>query len=401
MKILLFTEIYSAGGIDTFIVNLINYWPNAEDEFVIIANSDYPGLRVIEKKLKRPCEICRHKYIGFPSLFINKPLLTKIKRVLSPLLRYLYIFSLIFLLRKILLSKKADKLIVINGGYPGGESCRAASISWGMFSGKLHSIHNYHQLVVKPVWHSFFQEWIVDSLVSRYTNKFITVSKAAETSMALRSAIPNMKKYYIHNGLGDYVVSSKNKINIKSEIGVPESAPLCLMLATYEPRKGHAFLLNSFVRVLRVVPSAHLLICGHGTIAEIDSVKKLQQELGLKKNVHLMGFRDDATSLIAGSDLLVVPSQEYESFGYTSVEAMANKVPVIATNIGGIPEVVVNGYGGQCLDSRDVELFAQYIIQYLEDGALRLRQGELGFKRYKQFFTADLMASRYKKFVYE
>ncbi|MBW8015819.1 MAG: glycosyltransferase family 4 protein [Planctomycetes bacterium] len=400
LKILLFTEIYDCGGVDTFLINLINHWPNDEDSFVIIANRNYPGLDIVEDNISHPCEIVRHD-IPLYFNFSNNLLLPKfIKKMISPILRYIFIIFHIFAFRKILLSKKTDFLMVINGGYPGGDSCRAASLTWGLFSRKPNAIHNFHNLVVKPPWYFFLQEYLFDTALSKFTSNFVTVSRASADSMNVRRTIYTKNNTtYIHNGLNILPIQHEYPINIREQIGISPSTPLCLMLSTYEPRKGHYFLFQAFKEVLKKVPNAHLLTCGFAFPHEITQVEKYVRDFQLNDNVHLMDFRKDISHLLSNADILLVPSQAYESFGFTSVEAMAHKVPVVATNVGGIPEVVANGDGGYCVEKTDVCLFSDHIIKLLLDKDLRVEQGEKGFLRYKRLFTADKMAQDYASLI--
>jgi L-malate glycosyltransferase len=402
LKILLFTEIYDCGGIDTFIINLINSWPNKEDSFVIIANADYPGLSIVENRVTRPCEVIRHNIGMYNELYFKSAFLNKLLKYTSPISRYIFLYLNVFSLRKLLLEARADVLMVINGGYPGGDSCRAAAISWGLFSGKSKSIHNFHNIVQKASWYSSMQERMVDWLLCRYASQFVTVSRAAAESMSFRPLIASRNlTRYIHNGLEITPNVNTNEKNIREEIGISGNTPLCLMLGTYEPRKGHYFLLQAFQKVLEDVPDAHLLICGYGFPHEIKQVSGYVKDMQLHDHVHLMNFRTDISHLLSNADVLVVASQSYESFGFTSVEAMAHKVPVVATDVGGIPEVVVNGEGGYCVESSDVDSYARYIVKLLKVESLRKAQGERGYQRYRDFFTAEVMASKYADMIHK
>lgn len=402
MRIALFTEIYDCGGIDTFIINLINHWPYEEDTFVLIANSNYPGLQIIENKVSRQCDIIRHRVPIYLNVMNKVPFFTEILRVISPVTRYFFIIYSILAFRKILQQTHSDTLMVINGGYPGGDSCRAAGISWGLFSGKPRSIHNFHNIAIKSPWHVRLQEYLVDTILCRFTDRFVTVSRAAAESIALRPTIYKRDMTtYIHNGIDIMPVHSGSAVNIREEIGISSRTPLCLMLGTYTPRKGHYFLFQAFKKVLEEIPDAHLLICGYGFPHEIKQVRQYVTDFQLGHNVNLMDFRTDVSHLLSNADILVVPSQEYESFGFTSVEAMAHRVPVVATNNGGIPEVVVNDDGGYCVDSRDVVTYAQCIVKLLKNDDLRKAQGAKGYERYKKYFTADRMANQYAEIFHD
>lgn len=403
MKILLFTEIFDCGGADTFIINLINHWPNEDDEFTLISNWNYPGMEIIEKNLKRPCEIIRHQIPIYNNFLQNKKgrIVNICKKIMLLISRHLFLIYNIFALRKLLLQGEPDRLMVINGGYPGGDSCRAAGIAWGLFSKKTHSIHNFHNLAMKSRWPFLIQEFLIDMLLNRFTKVFVTVSRASAESMVLRPAIYNHGNVtYIYNGI-DIPEEHLRALHgdIKSEIGISQSSPLCLMLGTYEARKGHYFLFQAFKKVLSEIPTAHLLICGYGFPEEIVQVRKFVKEFDLEQNVHLMDFRTDISNLLLGADVLVVASQSFESFGFTSVEAMAHRVPVVATNVGGIPEVVINGEGGYCVDRNDVDSYSMHIINLLKDENLRKEMGEKGFQRYKNFFTAKRMSSQYAELI--
>jgi glycosyltransferase involved in cell wall biosynthesis len=402
LKILLFTEIFDCGGVDTFIINLINKWPVKNDSFVIAGNANYPGLRIIEREVTRPCAIIRHNVLIFSNVLNGSFVQKVIRRILSPVLRYILICYNVLAFRKLLQQAKSDVLLVINGGYPAGDSCRAAAISWGMFSGRPKSVHNYHSIVQKAPWYLFFQESVVDWLLCKYTSKFVTVSKAAAASMFLRPQIFTKKiPVYIYNGYEKPSAIPAPDKRIRDEIGVLSTTPLCLMLGTYGLSKGHFFLFQAFKQVLQEVPNAHLLICGYGFPHELKQVRQYVQDFQLLDSVHLMDFRTDISHLLANTDVLVVASQAYESFGYTSVEAMAHYVPVVATNVGGIPEVVVNDEGGYCVDSRDVDSYARCIINLLKNEDLRKEQGKRGYARYCRLFTAERMSHQYAEMIHK
>lgn len=395
----MFTELYQRGGIDTFIAAVINFWPSIDDSFVLVANSTYPGLEGIEERLSRPCEVVRYGGVSSPDLAHIGGVANTIRRIASPASRYVQIAIEAIKFRRLWKRIDADALIVVNGGYPGGDACRAAALSWGSLGGQRKSIHNFHNMAAPIPSYLWLQETLVDTLLSKVTYRFVTVSKAAASSISARPAINQANlTSYIYNGIA-IGQRCATPTNVRKELGLAPSTPLCLMLGTYEARKGHHFLFRAFKRVLAAVPDAHLLVCGFGFPYEIEQVKLYRRELGLESRVHLHDFRPDASSLLEHADVLVIASQEYESFGLTSVEAMAHKVPVVATNIGGIPEVVVSGEGGYCVDSRDVDGYAACIIALLKDKKLRAAQGMLGYRRYREHFGAQVMATQYADLV--
>lgn len=401
MQITLFTENHYRGGVDTFIITLLNNWPEVSDDFTIVCNEDHPGLQDIREKIRRPCKISAHRITTYTILAARtrgNKLLNTLRIWLSPLLRYLFLTYTVCKLRPLLCDGQTDRLLIVNGGYPGGDTCRAAGIAWGLYSGKPASIHNFHNLTNPPPTFARLQENAVDALLARHTKAFVTVSQAAAQSMSVRTAIPSEKVSYIYNGL-DSCAESGAYPDLRGELGLAGETPLCLMLGTYQPRKGHKFLLQVFKLVVEQVPQAHFAICGHGSNKEVAAVEKMVEEAGLVGKVSLLGFRTDALKLLQQSDILLVGSQEFESFGLTCVEAMALRIPVVATRVGGLPEVVVDDDGGFVFERDDVEGFARQVSQLLLDKQLCAEQGKKGFERYMRLFTAQRMAADYARLL--
>jgi L-malate glycosyltransferase len=403
MKIAFFTENYYRGGLDTVLITLINHWPYPEDELTLICNKSHPGLEVIRSRLDRCCRIKAHglpMYWGwYQSKFFSSRLTSAPFALLGKLLSYpLFVFYALALILKFRRSEY-DRLVVVNGGYPGGLSCCAASIAWGIAGKRPLSIHNFHNFAVKaPWWRKWIEDWI-DSKVHQYSRSMVSVSKACISSLSNRPAFSKNGDYrFIYNGIEAKPISYTTPTGIRDELGIPHNSPLCLMLATYEPRKGHYFFLKSFSRVVAEIPNARALICGHGNSREIARMRKTVESLGLNQHVFLGSYRNDIDALFQEAQVLVVPSQSYESFGLTIIEAMARKVPVVATQVGGIPEVMGDGCG-LIVRPDDAEGFANCISRCLSDRYFSAQLGERGYRRYQDRFTADRMAKEYSSIV--
>jgi glycosyltransferase involved in cell wall biosynthesis len=185
------------------------------------------------------------------------------------------------------------------------------------------------------------------------------------------------------------------KTSLRRELGIAPNALMILMLAVYEPRKGHAFIFEVMQQVIRFHPEAYLVVCGDGEKNEVQTVREYLQALPVQPNVILLGHRDDTGSLLSQADVVVVPSQRQESFGYTAVEAMASGVPVITTDVGGLPEVVENGVTGWIVEKDNVATFAWKLVELLTDAEVRKRMGEAGRRRVQEKFLAERMALEY------
>jgi glycosyltransferase involved in cell wall biosynthesis len=400
VKIVFLTENLHCGGLDSFLISLVNHWPHAEDEISVVCNPAHPGFPVLKAGITRPCEVARHDMTTYTILVAKSSrnvLLRACRRAFSPLLRYGFIIYYFFKLRALFRQWDADRLVVVNGGHPGGDTCRAAVIAWKLFaSGKPPAIYNFHNLAVAPRWFEKLPEKLLDAWLVKSAGALIGVSKICAESLRARLGDAGMRKVsHIYNGIAKSTAAPAPSAALRKELNIAPDAPLCLMLGTYEPRKGHDFLFQALSRVLAEVPTTHLLVCGYGYPDEIERVRLLVERYGLAGHVSLQGFRRDVDTMLAQGDLLLIASQAFESFGLTSVEAMANHIPVVATRVGGIPEVVEDGDGGYCVEPDDVQGYAARMIAFLKDPEFRKEQGEKGYARYRRLFSVERMAADY------
>lgn len=409
MKIVFFTENSYKGGLDTFIISLINNWPDKKDEIVLICNKSHPGIETYESQINRPAEFRWHKIIFLKDIrtylfhaYGNIQLLAKIAYNLIKIFKPLLIFYYLFALRKIIFNENPDRLFIINGGYPAGISCRIASICWGIFNKKKRlSVHNFHNFAIKSSKYDFLEN-IIDRFVEKYSSKLISVSQSASESIRSRKYFKNSSKIdYIYNGISIPEAKKINTTELQNKLELKDNSLLCLMLGTYEIRKGHEFLLKSFVKVVKNVPDAYLIICGYGSATEIKVVEEIIKRYNLENNVSLFGFRNDIDDILSITKLLLISSQSFESFGLTAVEAMARNVPVVSTNTGGLKEVISNGNGGYVFDNNDVENYANKVIALLNNEELRCEQGKKGYERVLKYFTLDQMVNQYYKIIKE
>lgn len=388
---------------DSFFGNIINHWPFEDDELCLICNSNHPGLPNIKSLVKRECEFITHNITTNVQL-VNKIFAwmpQNVRRIFNPFFRVALARSQFKSLRKIFNEVNGDRLLSVNGAYPGGETCRLANIAWASL-GKNKSVHNIRNFAIPPRFFFGWYENYLDKLLEKSVHSYIGVSKCCAESLRLRPTLKHSKKIKaIYNGVSKPINGEDGKIifDIRQELGI-DGAPLCLMLATYEARKGHKFLFESFLKVNARFPDAHLVICGDGTKEEIQAVHLLQSEIAPYAKIHLLGFIPDGKKIIAQADILVVASQEWESFGWTVIEAMVRGVPVVSTNVGGLAEVIgENGIAGYSIDPKDSDKYATAIIGLIENISKRSVMGEEGKKRVANNFTIERMALDYANLV--
>jgi glycosyltransferase involved in cell wall biosynthesis len=149
-------------------------------------------------------------------------------------------------------------------------------------------------------------------------------------------------------------------------------------------------LLYAFRRVLDRLPRAHLLIVGDGPLR--PQVEGLVASLHLENHVHLLGMRRDVPQILRATDVLVLSSKGWEGLPLTVLEAMASSLPVVASDVGGTREAIVNGETGLLFPPGDAMALAQSILT-LADDPLRVQQmGQRGLARVREHFTFQRMA---------
>ena len=398
MRVIIYTENMKYGGMDTFIVNLTKYWPDKDDELFVICNDSHPGIMFLSKNLPSSVMLIRHQIPvnwSFLSLFIRY-LPTLFQKIFRKMFRYALIPYQIYAISSILKKYKGDALLTVNGSYPGGETCRVANIAWRRVS-KGVSIHNFHNYAERELGVLSPLEYIIDQKLRKVTNHIVSVSNYCSSTIVLRRAFKDLSSVItIPNGIKLPV--NKNLVNLRDTYKVPKNKKILLMVSTFEERKGHEFALDALRIALDKRDDLHLLLVGNATISEIQRVQKLINERGLINDVTITGKVENIASNMSGADLVIIPSQDHESFALTAVEAMLNELPIVATNIGGIPETIgEDGHCGFLVDPNDPNKFSQKISYIIDNDEFSKKMGANGLSRASNIFDPKKMANEYFK----
>ena len=166
-----------------------------------------------------------------------------------------------------------------------------------------------------------------------------------------------------------------------------------LHISNFREVKRTGDVVRIFARIVKKVPSV-LLLVGDGPTAE--STLQLARDMGVIDQVRFLGLQGDVASLLSIGDLFLFPSA-YESFGLAVLEAMSCEVPVICSNGGGLPEVMVQGETGYLCDVGDVDAMAERGIEILKDESLALKMGKAGRHRAVNVFNPEIAVNDYEK----
>lgn len=186
---------------------------------------------------------------------------------------------------------------------------------------------------------------------------------------------------------------SSNNNSIRDEFGIHPEAPLVGWVGRLEPVKGCEIFLKACRLIKREIPKARYLIAGEGPLrAEME---KLATSLELKNEVTFLGFREDMPSIMKSIDLLAHTPLN-EGLGRVLLEAMACSKPVVATKVGGIPEIITNDLNGYLVPSGDFVSIARESVKVLKDHKLAARLGEAGRKKAAAFGNEQLIEQTLK-----
>jgi N-acetyl-alpha-D-glucosaminyl L-malate synthase BshA len=174
----------------------------------------------------------------------------------------------------------------------------------------------------------------------------------------------------------------------------PQGEPVLLHISNFRPVKRIGDVLKIFEKTL-AKEKVKLVLVGDGP--ERSSAEQYCRERKLMKNVLFLGKQDNVPDIMACSSVLLLPS-ELESFGLVALEAMSCEVPVIATNVGGLPEVISHGETGFLANLGDVDTMADYAVEIVRNSELRHKMGQAGRKTAIEVYGEDKIVPLYEKY---
>lgn len=180
--------------------------------------------------------------------------------------------------------------------------------------------------------------------------------------------------------------------DLRGPLGLPASARFIGMVSVIRSWKGHAHFLDAAARLAPVHPELHFAIAGDGPGR--DKLPAKIEAAGLTGRAHALGHRADVAAVLRALDILVLPSTAHEGVPQIILQAQACGVPVVATRVGGIPEVVEDGVTGVLVPPADGAALAAALQPLLEDPARRARLAAAARGRFLENHTLDRMCER-------
>lgn len=220
----------------------------------------------------------------------------------------------------------------------------------------------------------------------------IAISAAMKQFALTVEAAPADKVHVVLYGMEFKWLSDEDidaaRLRLRAELKLPADAQLLGMACRLVEQKGIPYALEALRRIRSDFPRAHLVIAGDGEQA--SELRRLASRLGIADRVHWLGWRADAADLMAAFDVFLLPSLR-EGFGLVLLEAMSRRLPIVASHVGAIPEIVIDGETGIQVEPRNVDELAKAMTRLLNDRALRKYMGLLGAARLEEHFSVERM----------
>jgi len=240
-----------------------------------------------------------------------------------------------------------------------------------------HSIDkNYH--LANPI-----NEWIQKKMTARLnqrSNLVIAVSSSVENFLLKKNLSPKGRTIVIPNGLD--LETFANHITNSKRVDTVHHAPIIGSIGSLNRQKGYTYLIEAMTKVLKHFPLATLEIIGKGP--EEDNLKREIRDNNLERHITLLGEKKEIQSYLKNWDVFALPSIS-ETFGIVVLEAMKAGIPVVATKVGGIKDIIEDKESGLLVESKNPHKLADSIIDLLQHPVLASKLKRNGLNRVEDF----------------
>lgn len=233
-------------------------------------------------------------------------------------------------------------------------------------------------------------------LAAKNCSRCVANCYAIRNEVIQKEKLSDDKVEVIYNGLdfSRYLEPSDGN-HIRSELGIEKNVPIVGMIADINFEiKGHQFFIEASKRVLKEVPNVEFLLVGDGSLRQ--RFENLAEELGIRQKIHFLGKRGDIPVILSSLNVSVLCSTS-EGFSNVILESMAAGKPVVATNVGGSPEMVIDGITGYLVLPSNSDALAEAIITLIQNPNKAMTMGVEGKKLVQEKFTVEAMVKSYER----
>ncbi len=255
----------------------------------------------------------------------------------------------------------------------------------------ISNVHNVNHWDTK-------RQLLMDRFLNKLRDSVILVSEEVKRDYKEKTGIDDAKCAVIYNGVNIEDFRPKTEANnLKNKLGLDKDDIVLTCIGRLVPQKDHCTLLKAARILVNKYPKLKLLIVGSGNIEE--ELKAFARELNLENNVLFTGRRDDIPDILGLTDISVLCSIK-EGFSNAILESMASGKPVVATDVGGNGEAIINGETGFLVPIKDSNLLADKLLLLINDRKLREEMGKKGQEIVEEKFSIINMAEETKKLYF-
>lgn len=231
----------------------------------------------------------------------------------------------------------------------------------------------------------------LDRFFLRLADAVVAVSEGQRQKILACGVRPD-KMRVIHNAIDLATYPGPAEKNVRAELGIPQDAILVATAGRLSPEKNHRGMIEAARQVLEKMPDVHFVIFGEGFLR--PELENAVADAGIRHRFLLPGFRSDVRSLFHDIDIFVLPSYT-EGLPNVILEAFACRKPVVATSVGGTPEVVQHGENGFLVPVEEMDRFAEAILRLASDPQLRRTMGDDGYEHVLATFGYEVQTDAY------
>lgn len=395
MRIAIWWDQESWGGVDTHLLTLLRNWPSCDDRVVLFHNQTNQGAHRILQGLAG----CSLAQSGQLSVVTFPELVKRLPNPLGKILRYFLFPLLIWIWKRkasCLLKSHGpfDALISDNGAYPGAWSC--LGVLWSATAVRIpvrlllvhHAAGRW-----RPLRHNV--EALLDLAVQRWVTDLVAVSRATRLTLLERrgfnSEINPIR--VVHNGVDPPNESEDACVDLREQLSIPDGKFVVGMVGRVERYKGH----EDLMLALSLLPQPlqkqiAVVVVGGGEPAEQRRLESIARSIGVESQVKFAGYvKGNPCLLIRQFDLLASLTKDFEGFALTVAEAMWVGTPVLATAVGGVPEFVSSEIAVLIPPESpgDIAASLSYAYAHREDMRARAERAQQHIQRFSGKVMAD------------
>ncbi len=239
------------------------------------------------------------------------------------------------------------------------------------------------------------KEHLPNRLLNReWTDFQIVVCDVVRKTLGGQRAFDPTRLCSVHNGVDAdaYRADPERRAAARAEFGYTDADLVCGIAARLVPAKGHQFLFRAVGHLAKYHPELKVLCLGQGSLQE--DLKKLAADLHITDRVTFAGFREDMEHCLQAVDIGAQPSIDCDTSSFSLKEMMALEIPVIASDYGGLKEIVSDGVEGLVVHAGSVEPLGGALRRMAESPEMRARMGRMGRQRVLADFTLEVFARR-------